>query len=469
MQEAAAGATASPDERADEHVDVLVVGAGLAGLTAAWRLRQQGVSRLRIVEARERVGGRTLTEVWCDGLPLDLGAQWIGPDQTRITALAAELGLATFPTPSSGRHVMVLDGQRHVYRGLFPLRRTRVGLDFVRAAAQLEWAARQVPAGDPWSARGAAALDARTLGEWLDGRLRTPQARALFDILSGLTLGGDPADLSLLWVLQHLRSAGGLSPLITVQGGAQDRRFLEGAQAVCQRLAHHLSPWLMLGAPVRRVVWQGDAGARVLCGERWIAARRVIVAMSPNDRQRLCFEPALPAPIEALQARMSLFKGIKVQAVYERPFWRDAGLSGQSLNDRGIAPLSFDNSHPHRPEGVLVTFVVGKSGPGPLMPSEAQLADPAMRRTGVLASLCEAFGPAAAHPLAVVEQDWREEAWSSGCIPAMAPGVLTATGAAAQADVGPLIWAGTEMAHRWGGYMDGAVRSGERAAQACLH
>lgn len=455
--------TASSSSTRRSRAEVVVIGAGLAGLTAAWRLRQQGVHDVRVLEARDRVGGRTLTEQQPGSVPLDLGAQWVGPSQTRVLALAQEMGIDTFPSPAGGRHIMLMDGRRHVYRGLFPLRQSRVGFDFVAAATRLELLARRIDAHDPWSCAKALDLDALSFGDWLRQHLKTPQARTLFEIASGLTMGGDPDELSLLWVLHHLKGAGGWAPLLSVKGGAQDRRFVQGAQSVSTRLAERLSPCLSLAQPVRRVAWH-EGGVQVHCDGEVIEARRVIVAMSPVDRQRISFEPALPAPVAQLNERMTLFKGIKVQLVYGSPFWRKQGLSGQALSDSGIAPVTFDNSHPERPQGVLVAFVAGKTGPSAILPSERELGDENARRDAVVACMVRYFGEEARHPLAYVEKDWRDEAWSSGCIPAMQPGVLTQTGAQAGENVGPIIWAGTEMAERWGGYMDGAVRSGEHAA-----
>jgi monoamine oxidase len=449
-----------------EHVDVIVIGAGLAGLTTAWRLMQGGMRKVRILEARDRVGGRTLTENGASG-PMDMGAQWVGPSQHRILQLASELGLRTFASPYRGRHIMLLDGERHVYRGVFPLKRWDVGLDFLQAALRLEWAARKVPVREPWSAPEARTLDHMCLGDWLRQHTRTEGAKALFRVASGLTLGGDPDDLSLLWVMQHVRRAGGFVPLLTVHGGAQDRRLVDGAQSVSQGLARRLSGLVQTTSPVERICWD-ERGATVQAGGRAWRARQVVVAMSPADRARIQFDPPLPEANAQLHERMSLFKGLKVHLVYDRPFWRDQGLSGQALSDIGPAPVVFDNSRPDRPEGVLVSFVAGKTGADPMLPTSEQLTDATLRRQAVIAAMVRCFGPQAATPREYVEKDWRDEPWSAGCIPAMAPGLITDTGAQAVQAVGPFIWAGTETADRWGGYMDGAVRSGEVAARQII-
>lgn len=447
----------------DTEVDIAVIGGGLSGLVAAHRLMQSGVPSLLVLEAKDRVGGRTLNEAAAGG-HVESGGQWVGPSQTRVLALARELGIGTFKTYHSGRHVMVLGGQRRTHRGALPWSFWRPGMDFAKAAAKLQWAAWRVSRDTPWRARHAQLLDRTSLRDWVLQHTRTEEARALFYVVSGLTLGGDPADLSLLGVLQHIQSAGGLAPLVSVHGGAQDSRFVGGSQSLSQTLAQRLGSRLRLSTPVTRVDWH-DGVATIHAGEQRVRARRVIVAMSPADRRHITFTPELPAPEQALAERMDMFKGLKINVVYRRPFWRDQGLSGQALSDVGPAALAFDNSPHDGSVGTLVTFVAGKSSDVNVAPTERQLADPAARRAAVLDCMARYFGEEARQPLDYIEKDWREEAHTAGCIPTWPTGLLTEVGPHLSPSTGPIIWAGTESSHIWGGYMDGAVRAGERAAK----
>lgn len=451
-----------PDAR-DIDVDVAIVGGGLSGLVAAHRLVQAGMDAVLVLEAKDRVGGRTLNEAAAGG-HVESGGQWVGPSQTRVLALARELGIGTFKTYHRGRHVMVLNGQRHTHVGAMPWPFWRCGMDFTQAALKLQWAAWRVHRDTPWRARQARQLDQTSLRDWINRHTRTAEARALFDVVSGLTLGGDPADLSLLGVLQHVRSAGGLAPLLSVQGGAQDSRFVQGSQSLSQALAHRLGQRLMLNSPASRIDWQ-DGLATVHVGDRRVRARRVIVAMSPPDRQHIAFTPKLPAPEQTVAERMDMFKGLKINVVYRRPFWREQGLSGQALSDAGPAPVTFDNSPHAGGLGALVTFVAGKTGDSSVAPTEHQLNDPVARKAAVLDCLVRYFGEAARAPLDYIEKDWREEPHTAGCIPTWPTGLLTQVGPHLRPSTGPLIWAGTESSHIWTGYMDGAVRAGEEAAR----
>ena len=448
-------------------MDVVVIGGGLSGLVAAHRLMQTGVQSLLVLEAKDRVGGRTLNEP-STGAPathVESGGQWVGPTQSRVLALARELGVGTFKTHHRGRHVMLLNGQRRTHRLPLPLSPWGPSMDFAKAAAKLQWAAWRVNRDAPWTSRQARQLDGMSLREWVSQNTQTAEARALFDVVSGLTLGGDPADLSLLGVLQHLQSAGGLAALISVHGGAQDSRFVGGAQELSLRLAKALGPRLRTQSPVTRIQWADDM-AMIHSASGVVRARQVIVAMSPPDLQRIEFNPPLPPPQQAWGQRMSMFKGLKINVVYKRPFWRDQGLSGQALSDVGPAPVTFDNSPHDSPLGVLVTFVSGKVGDSSVAPTEHQLANPEARKASVIDCLVRYFGEEARAPLDYIEKDWRQEDHSAGCIPTLPPGLLTDVGPFLKPRTGPLIWAGTESSHIWSGYMDGAVRAGEQAARA---
>lgn len=460
---------AAPDVGEAAQVDVAVIGAGLSGLVCALRLQQAGLDSVAVFEAKDRVGGRTLNQPIAGRHGagrhiVEGGGQWVGPGQDRVLALADELGVETYPSWDQGQDVMVLQGRRRTYHACMPFPFVRPALDFMQAALRLQFAAWGVDRDRPWTAGAARRLDSTTLQDWLNQHVRTDSARTMFDIASGLALGGDPRDLSLLGVLQHIRSAGGLHKLLSIRGGAQERRLAGGAQSLSLKLAARLGTRVYLDSPVDSLRWTPH-GALVHAGGRVWSARCVVVAMSPVDRACIRFEPGLPPAQAQLGRRMQMFKGIKVHAVYARPFWRDLGLSGQALGDEGPAPATFDNSPPGGTVGVLTAFVAGKTSYKAVAPTQAQLDDPALRREGVLDCLVRYFGEEARTPIDYIEQDWRSESHIAGCIPTMPPGVLTELGPQLTETTGPIVWAGTESSHVWNGYMDGAVRSGERAAE----
>ena len=191
-----------------------------------------------------------------------------------------------------------------------------------------------------------------------------------------------------------------------------------------------------------------------------VRARRVVVALPPPLAARIVFDPPLPGYRDQLTQRTPMGTVVKAMAVYEEPFWRADGLTGQATTDVGAVRLTFDNSPPGGSPGVLLGFVEGARA------REFGLLAPEERRRTVVETFVRLFGPRAAKPDRYVERLWAEEEYSRGCYGAHMPtGAWVAYGPALRAPVGPIHWAGSETALIWNGYMDGAVRSGETAAR----
>ncbi|WP_459960250.1 flavin monoamine oxidase family protein [Nocardia sp. IFM 10818] len=441
--------------------DVVVVGAGLSGLAAARRLWQNGIRRIAVFEAANRVGGRVLNQRVDADTVVEGGGQWVGPGQDRVLALGRELGVPTFASYDLGRSVMILRGKRRTYRFGVPYPFPLIGLDLARALMRLESMSRRIDLDRPWAADGAAELDGRTLDEFLRRQLRTTGARHLLDVISGLTFGGNPADISLLSVLIRIRSAGGLDRLLDMTGGAQELRFAGGSQLLAARMAADLGDTVELARPVTRIDATAE-GAAVYSGEQVVTTRYVIVALSPADRRSIAFQPSLPYGLAEATAAIGAHAGMKAHAVYPRPFWRAAGLSGQALGDLGPAPVTVDNSPPDARLGILTAFVADGTGRNAATPD--RLSDPETRRSAVIDCLTSYFGPKAQRPLDYIEQDWRAEQFTAGCMPTVPPGLITRIGPTLADRHGPILFAGAEQSRIWNGYMDGAIRAGEDAA-----
>ena len=457
-----AGAAALPtaaEARKPRHprkVDVAVVGAGLSGLSAARALRKQGHSVI-VLEARDRVGGRTWTKQ-VRGMPVDVGGQWIGPQQKRIAALAKAVGVKTFPTYNTGLNVYDRAGALKTYTGAIPPAEPAAIGDIAVALVALDRMAGQVPLDAPWKAPLAREWDGQTLETWKLANMKTDEGRLLLDLSIQAVFAGEPRDVSLLHVLFYIHSAGSFDNLINTANGAQESRFVGGSQLVSRKVAAALGSRVVLHSPVRRIV-HGRRGVRIESDRVDVDARYCVVTVPPALAARIDYQPGLPGRRDQLTQRMPMGSVLKCHAVYDKPFWRDDGRTGQATSDTGPVKVTYDNSPPTGGKGVLLGFIEGE---------EARLwsrRSAAKRRAAVLAQFARWFGPEAKAPRAYVEQNWMEEAWSRGCYGAWAPpGVLLDYGPALREPVGRIHWAGTETASEWCGYMDGAVSSGERVA-----
>lgn len=434
-------------------IDVLVVGAGLAGLTAARELSRAG-HRVVVLEARDRVGGRTWTHP-VGGHDFDLGGQWIGPGQPRMTKLVEEFSLATTPTFHTGRKVMELGGRVSTYRGTIPRAAPWTLVEAQLSLWRLDRLCRQVDIAEPWSSPRAAEFDGQTVGGWLKRQTLFSDVAAMVNAAARVIFGSDVGELSLLHFLWYVHSGGGLLKLIETHGGNQDTRIDVGAQSFCLRLAEGLD--LRLSTPVRGIT-QGDDGVSVQTDAGDFEARRVVVTLPPALASRLRYEPPMPTLRDQLTQRVGMGATIKCFALYDRPFWRDAGFSGEAVSMEGPVTVTFD-AVTASGQAALVAFVVAAPGRGWAERPEAE------RRSIVLDTFVRFFGPDAAEPTAYREADWATEAWSGGApIATFPPGTLSVFGPALRAPVGRIHWAGTETARESTGFMEGAVESGERVA-----
>jgi monoamine oxidase len=441
--------------------DVVVVGAGLAGLAAARELEAQGTSVV-VLEARDRVGGRTLNEPIGDDKVVEVGGQWIGPTQDRLAALARDVGVETFPTYSQGENLIEYRGKLRRYRGTIPNINPLVLVDVERAQRKLNRMAREVPLDAPWDAPNSSKLDGQTAASWLRRNVLTQGGRELLQLGVEAVWAAQPEDVSLLHLLFYVHSAGSLERLFDTEGGAQQDRFVGGSQLISLKAADELRGEVVTSAPVRRIA-SANGGVEVGADGHTVRARRAIVAIAPTLAGRISYDPPVPGYRDQLTQRMPLGTVAKCMAVYDEPFWRGEGLSGQATSDLGPIKLTFDNSPPDGSPGVLLGFLEGRQA------REMGRLPAEQRRVAVVDCFRRFFGERAGRPERYIERLWAEEEWTRGCYGChMPPGAWTAYGAALREPVGRVHWASAETATVWNGYMDGAVQSGLRAAQEAL-
>jgi monoamine oxidase len=256
------------------------------------------------------------------------------------------------------------------------------------------------------------------------------------------------------------KSPGTVERLIDTRGGAQAKRFVEGAQMISIRLAHHIGhDRVVLNSPVRKIE-HAKSHVTVVSDKVTVRAKYVIVAIPPALAQRIYYDPILPALRDGVTQRLPQGTLIKVEAFFDKPWWRDNGLTGAAVSTVGPAKTTFDVSPKDGKIGGLLGFVGGDE-------ARKYAGRPKALEAAVLHNFSTFFNKGKKIPrhTSIVVQDWSAEEWTRGCPVAIAaPGTVSEYKDHVVKPVGRIHWAGTETSTYWHGYMDGAVRSGQRAA-----
>jgi monoamine oxidase len=436
------------------NTDVVVVGAGFAGLSAARDLVQHGHDVV-VLEGRDRVGGRSSTTTIA-GAAVDLGGTFVGPTQDAVIALAKELGCETIRTHRRGKNLLRWRGKVRTYRSTIPRLSIIELVDVSRIQWRFDRVSRRVPVKDPWTSPIAEILDSKTLEEWLRYVHANASTRDLMAIMARVTWGCEPGDVSMLHAVRYVKAAGGLGRMLDVEGGAQQDHFPGGTQQIAVRLAEELGQRVVLNAVVHTIERHTDGTLTVGSDRGHVAAQAVIVAIPPEHRAGIGFVPDLPPEYGKLAQHWPQGSLSKAYAAYETPFWRANGCSGEALSDEGPVFVTFDVSPGDEGPGILLGFTDARSFDG-LAPEQ--------RRKKALTGFSALFGDAAANPIDYIDHCWGTEEFApGGPTAAVPPGSWTTYGPWLRKPVDGIYWAGTETADEWTGFLDGAVRSGKRAA-----
>ena len=437
--------------------DVVIVGAGPSGLTAARELKKAGLS-VAVLEARDRVGGRTWTDT-IDGAMLEIGGQWVSPDQTALMDLLDELGLKMYPRYRDGESVYIgADGKRTQYTGdTFPVNETTKA-EMDKLVAILDELAAEIGPTEPWAHPKARELDTISFHHWL--RRNSTDEEACNNI--GLFIAGGmltkPAHaFSALQAVLMAASAGSFTHL-TDEDFILDKRVIGGMQQVSLLQAAELGDDVVLNSPVRTIKWD-DNGVTVVSEQATVNARYVIMAVPPNLYSRVSFDPPLPRRQHQMHQHQSLGLVIKVHAVYDTPFWREDGLSGTGFSAGALVQEVYDNTNYGYTRGTLVGFVSDEKADAVF---ELSAED---RKKAILESIAGFLGDKALTPEVYYESDWGSEEWTRGAYASSYDlGGLHRYGKDQHANVGPIYWSSSDLAAEGYQHVDGAVRMGQATA-----
>jgi monoamine oxidase len=448
--------------RARLHADVCVVGAGYSGLTAAHRLKQAG-AKVIVMEARNRIGGRSLTASLKGGGWIDFGGQWVGPTQDRFYALIKEMGGETYPSPNFGQQLQrgiinpsVFDRTDNEMTDTYP------GSDLVQGGFRLiDDLAKTLDPDKPWEHQDAELLDGMTFAEWLRQNIPNENARIMVGGEVSSIACASPEDISILEIAFLVRACQNLDRIMLTKGGAQQDRVIGGTQPIATKVGQRLGAAIRLGQPARRIEWD-DRSAIVFSDQFSVAARHVIVATPPHLAGAIEYDPSPPTDRVQVTQRWPQGIAIKVQMVYSEPYWRADGLGGGSLDYGAVVGITADSGVPQQysHKGIMTGFILSRQARKMMLLSAAE------RKKTVLEEMAQRFGPKALNPIEYHEMNWSTQQWTRGCFTGfLTPGATTLFRSAVRAPVGPLHWAGTETSTVWPSFIEGAIRSGERAAE----
>lgn len=443
--------------------DCIIIGGGFSGVAAGQILNKREKSFL-LLEARDRVGGRTHTRHFDDGKYVDIGGQWIGPTQDRMYELAREQGIEWYETYNEGKNILDLNQVIKTYTGLIPKMDipSLINIDFV--LKKLDRLAKKVELRNHWSTSHAAAWDSMSLEAFVQKHCYTKNCYKVVRAGLETVYACELNEVSLLHALFYIRSGTNLNVLLSIKDGAQQHRIKGGMQPFAEKLAEKFQSSIRLNSPVKRIVQSGNMIS--VSGDGFAyQARNVIVAVPPVLIREIEFSPSLPLKKQQLLQKLSMGIVGKVFGVYKKPFWRNTGFSGQVVADEN-APFQtlFDSSPADSSYGVLLAFCIANRAREFFSHHEQD------RKRIALEYFERYFGKEASQPIYYTDHCWADEAWSKGCYAGLySTGAWTNFQNESAKPTGSIFWAGTETSEVWYGYIEGAVRAGERAAHEVLN
>ena len=338
--------------------EVIIIGAGFSGIAAAKKLHEAGIS-FKILEARDRIGGRVYTNYLKEDLYVDLGGQWIGPTQDRMYELCKEYGISYFETYDEGKNILNLRGKIRTYTGIIPKMDpiSLINLDILMR--KMERMARQLTVHSPWSHPKAQKWDQMTLEAFLRKNSKTRSCYEVIKIGCETIFACELNEISLLHALFYIRSGTSLDCLINIKDGAQQHRIVGGMQSIAEAMVAPFHEKISFNCPVEKII-QGADHLEVISRENSFFAKRVILTVPPPLLKNIDFEPGLSTEKSQLLENYPMGRVGKCFMIYKAPFWRKDSYSGQVVSDDPLSHQTlFDCSPVDGKYGILMGFTIG--------------------------------------------------------------------------------------------------------------
>ncbi|XP_063306213.1 amine oxidase [flavin-containing]-like [Pelobates fuscus] len=447
--------------------DVVVIGGGLSGLSAAKLLVESGLSVV-VLEARNRVGGRTFTVQNEKVKYVDLGGAYVGPTQNRILRIAKECGVETYKVNEEQQLIHHVKGKSYPFQGPFPpMWNPIVYLDYNNLWRTMDEMGKEIPNEAPWAAPHAEEWDTITMKELIDKICWTNAAKRFAALFVNVNVTAEPHEVSALWFLWYVKQCGGTTRIFSTSNGGQERKFVGGSGQISEKLAESLQGRVKLQRPVVQIN-QSEKNITVeTLNHEVYEAKYVISAIPPTLCLKIHFSPELPPMRNQLINRVPMGSVIKCMVYYKEAFWRKKDYCGSMIieDDNAAIGLTLDDTKPDGTVPAIMGFILANKS--------RRLAH--LTKDERKVKICELYAKVlgseeALHPVHYEEKNWCEEQYSGGCYTAyFPPGILTQYGRVLRQPFGRIFFAGTETATEWSGYLEGAIQAGERAGREILH
>lgn len=436
--------------------DVIIIGAGFSGLAAALKLKEKKLKCV-ILEADDDIGGRSFNKILNDGTLIELGGQWIGWHHKRMLDFINKYKLKKYTTPpfSKGTKLYFYDNK---ILDSFPEEATSLVNLFDNLS-------KEINLEKPWLHPQAKLWDNITFEHWLEMQNASENSKKILArVVAGALLSKDASHISMLQALFYVASNAGIESASSFERGAQHYRVLGGAYQIAKKMASQLkSTEIIINEPVTVINYDSDCATVLTMNNNVFQAKKVIIAIPPVLASKIHYYPELNSQIYGLLQNFPGGDALKVHFVYDTPFWRKKFLSGVAFLQEGWLTEVTDNSTPDSPHGILTGFIYGNK--------KRELTQKTLeeRKNLLFKELVMLFGEEAYQAIQYIEYDWLKSPWTGGCFSgSLRIGCWTTYGSFLRKPVGTIHWASTELAIKFNGYFEGAVLSGERAAEEVI-